>query len=273
MMIRSLVTIFLGSAVALPWGLRLPPAQNIGIRLMDEWNRSGVRYYERDDYRRAARTFDRALETRKFFHVPEDLFAAQIFHNAATAHFYLKERSKSESDFIEAARIREKFLGSAHPDLAQTLSNQAILYLFDHEYDKARPLFERALEIRKNVLGPEHLETARTLHDLAELYRGKGALGKALALHDRALRIRLKSDPYSEFTGASFYDLGEIFRSQHHLKKARAAYRRAFGVFYTGLGAGHHFTRAAQDRLYEVTGGAEGAPCKCQEGAKAPGGV
>ncbi|RUS29495.1 hypothetical protein BC938DRAFT_480594 [Jimgerdemannia flammicorona] len=60
---------------------------------------------------------------------------------------------KVESLFERALAIREKVLGSEHPDTALSLNSLAHLYYSQAKYDKAGSLFEWSLEIREKVLG------------------------------------------------------------------------------------------------------------------------
>src|SRR6185295_1026440 len=53
-----------------------------------------------------------------------------------------------------ALALREKALGSTHPDVAEILNNLALLYKVQGEYTKAESLHVRALDIREKVLGP-----------------------------------------------------------------------------------------------------------------------
>ncbi|MDD5218440.1 MAG: tetratricopeptide repeat protein [Candidatus Omnitrophica bacterium] len=264
---RFILGLFLGGLITLP--LWASTASWPGQEIVHQLNLLGVRDYERNDYAKAAGIFEQALKAHAAFKTPQDLSYGQVLHNLATAYFYLGERQKAVPLFLEAASIRERYLGGNHPEVAQTLSNLAILYLFDRNYDQAEPLFQRALQIRGTVLGPEHVETARTLHDLAELYRKKGNYGEALALHDEALRIRLKSEPGSQFTGASYYHRGEIFQAEHRVAEATEAYRKAYEILKAALGPGHFFTKMAAGRLYEITHGTEGVFSPRCEAAKA----
>ena len=63
--------------------------------------------------------------------------------------------------------IREKVLGSEHPDVATSLNNLAFLYFLQGNYIKAEPLYFRSLAILEKVLGKEHLDVAQSLNNLA----------------------------------------------------------------------------------------------------------
>jgi tetratricopeptide (TPR) repeat protein len=69
-----------------------------------------------------------------------------------------------------ALAIREKALGSDHPDLVETLNNLAYLYHAQGRYAEAEPLFKRSLAIQEKVLGPDHPDVAGSLNSLGLLY-------------------------------------------------------------------------------------------------------
>ena len=70
------------------------------------------------------------------------------------------EYAKAEPLYQEALRIRQKVLGSEHPDTALSLNNLAVLYQEMGEYAKAEPLYQEALRIRQKVLG-QNIPTRR----------------------------------------------------------------------------------------------------------------
>ncbi|HAX74953.1 MAG TPA: kinesin, partial [Cyanobacteria bacterium UBA11372] len=59
-----------------------------------------------------------------------------------------------------ALAIREKALGSEHPDVAASLNNLGLLYIQMGNYAQAEPLYQRALAIREKALGSEHPDVA-----------------------------------------------------------------------------------------------------------------
>ncbi|TRZ00140.1 hypothetical protein DNTS_030921 [Danionella cerebrum] len=89
--------------------------------------------------------------------------------------------------------MRQRVLGSDHPDCAQSLNNLAALHSERKEYENAEELYERALEIRKRALAPDHPSLAYTLKHLAMLYKRRGKLEKAVPLYELALEIREKN--------------------------------------------------------------------------------
>ena len=100
--------------------------------------------------------------------------------------------AKAEPLYQEALRIRQKVLGSEHPDTALTLNNLAQVYLETGEYAKAELLFQEALRIDRKVRGEERPDTASILTGLATVYWEMGEYAKAEPLYQEALRTYQK---------------------------------------------------------------------------------
>jgi tetratricopeptide (TPR) repeat protein len=60
----------------------------------------------------------------------------------------------------QALAIREKALGSDHPNVATSLNSLASFYLERGRYTEAEPLFKRSLAISEKSLGLDHPEVA-----------------------------------------------------------------------------------------------------------------
>ncbi len=78
--------------------------------------------------------------------------------------------------YIDAERLidrslslRERHLGSDHPDVATSLNNLAELYRSQGRYADAEPLYQRSLSLLERVLGSDHPAVARSLNNLAIL--------------------------------------------------------------------------------------------------------
>ncbi|RUP51353.1 Tetratricopeptide repeat-domain-containing protein [Jimgerdemannia flammicorona] len=146
-------------------------AQNIDVVLDREWFLSG---------HRRARTDGciAKLGTEHPITATSLSLLAFVYHRQATslnnlAALYNSQGKydKAEPLYERALIIREKVLGSEHPDTAQYLNNLAIFYRGQGDYDKARLLCERALSIREKVLGSEHPHTAQSRRNLASCHR------------------------------------------------------------------------------------------------------
>jgi kinesin light chain len=66
--------------------------------------------------------------------------------------------------------IREKVLGSEHPDVAKQLNNLALLCQNQGKYDEVEKYYKRALEIYESKLGPNDINVAKTKNNLSSAY-------------------------------------------------------------------------------------------------------
>jgi kinesin light chain len=66
--------------------------------------------------------------------------------------------------------IREKCLGSAHPDVAKQLNNLALLCQNQGKYDEVESYYKRAIEIYTKTLGIDDPNVAKTKNNLASAY-------------------------------------------------------------------------------------------------------
>src|SRR3954447_3261085 len=87
---------------------------------------------------------------------------------------------KKLSLYIERAlEIKEKKLGSQHPDVATTLNNLAQLYTNEKRFADAEPLERRALEIGEKTRGAHHPRTAIYINNLAGIYGAEAKFSDA----------------------------------------------------------------------------------------------
>src|SRR5262249_2857990 len=124
-------------------------------------------------------------------------------------------------------RVREKTLGSAHPDVARSLNNLALLYRMQGAYAKAEPLLVRAVDIFEKALGPNHPDVARSLNNLAVLYHDQGAYAAAAPLYERAVGIL--SNPAGAHPDAARYldNLGVLHHASGEHDRAEPLMARA----------------------------------------------
>ena len=148
--------------------------------------------------------------------------------------YYLNKRAQykdAELLFKRSLAIREKVLGSEHPDVASTLNNLAGLYRAQGKYKDAEPLCQRSLVIREKALGSDHPKVATALNNLAELYYSQGKYEHAEPLFRRSLVIRemaLGSDHPKVATALN--NLAEIYYVQGKYDEAEPLYQRSLAV-------------------------------------------
>src|SRR6266508_275806 len=142
-----------------------------------------------------------------------------------------------------ALEIRERLLGTEHPDVAASIDNLASIYTGNAEYVKAEPLYRRALAIREKALGKDHPETAKSLNNLAEVYRIQGKYLEAEPLYKRALEIQEKALGKDHLEIAeSLNNLGALYYSQGKYVETEPLFRRAFDIREKALGKDHSDT-------------------------------
>ena len=69
--------------------------------------------------------------------------------------------------YVRALAIRERVLGSEHPDTAGSLNNMGILCYYEGDFPTAADHMRRALAIWEKVLGPDHPNTRGSRESLA----------------------------------------------------------------------------------------------------------
>jgi tetratricopeptide (TPR) repeat protein len=142
--------------------------------------------------------------------------------------------------FELALTIREKTLGSDHPQTANSLNNLGLLLQAQGDLARVRPYYERALAILEKVLGPDHRDTANSLNNLGGLLRVQGDLEGARPYYERALAILEKVlGPDHPNTAGSLNNLAGLRRAQGDFAGARPYYERALAIFEKVLGPEH----------------------------------
>jgi len=160
-------------------------------------------------------------------------------YRAAALAAYVQARQLLE----RALAIREKALGSEHPDTAASLNNLANVLKTQGDLAGARSLFERALAINEKALGLEHPDAATNLESLAILLQAQGDLAGARPLHERALAIRENAlGPDHSYTATSLNNLATVLLAEGDLDGARALFERALAIHEKALGPEHSET-------------------------------
>ncbi|XYI03998.1 tetratricopeptide repeat protein [Sorangium sp. So ce1128] len=139
-----------------------------------------------------------------------------------------------------ALALREKALGSEHPDVATSLNDLALLYKAKGDHARAEPLYQRALRIRENALGREHPHVATSLNNIAVLYHAKGDYARAEPLYQRALRIRENALGREHPDVAnSLNNLAALYKDKGDYARAEPLYQRALRIREKALRSEH----------------------------------
>ena len=153
----------------------------------------------------------------------------------------------------EALAIREKALGSEHPDVAKSLNQLAALYHGQSKYSLAEPLYQRALEIRQRALGADHIDVAESLNNLAYLYNALGKYARAEPLYQQALSFCEKHlGAHHMYTAGSLANLAEVYRARGEYTQAEQLHRQALHIREQTLGSNHPSCGKSLNWLAEI---------------------
>ena len=184
---------------------------------------------------------------------PTRMRSANRSSNLAAVYLRMGVYDKAKALHEEALGIKERELGSEHPDVASSLNNVAGVHFSTGAYEQARTMYARALEVWEQTLGPEHPEVAMTLANLALTHHVMGEHATAKTLHGRALAIRETSlGPTHPRVAASLASLADTHYSTGDYETARELHERALAIREDSLGSEHPSVAASLASLAMV---------------------
>lgn len=147
---------------------------------------AGLKAYEQGRLAEAEARFKQALGMMRSLQ-PQQPY---ILDELAVLYETQGKYSEAEQLYLQALKIREKYRGVEHPEVATSLRNLAEQYEILGQHDKAEGLYRRAIAIKEKSLGPDHLFLAYSLEDYAGLLRKMGRDAEAEKVEARATAIR-----------------------------------------------------------------------------------
>jgi len=146
---------------------------------------------------------------------------ACLLHNTADIYCEQSAYDRALEWFQRALEIKEKILGSEHPDTAISYNNIGRAYSKHGAYDKALEWYLKALKIREKVLGTEHPDAAASYNNIGFIYDSQGAYDRALEWYLKALEINEKVlGPEHPSTATSYNNIGFFYSRQGAYDKA-----------------------------------------------------
>uniref|UniRef100_A0A3Q3SHU3 Kinesin light chain n=1 Tax=Mastacembelus armatus TaxID=205130 RepID=A0A3Q3SHU3_9TELE len=112
---------------------------------------------------------------------------AATLNNLAVLYGKRGKYKEAEPLCKRALEIREKVLGTDHPDVAKQLNNLALLCQNQGKYQEVEQYYERALHIYQSKLGPDDANVNKTKNNLASCYLKQGKYRQAEALYKEIL--------------------------------------------------------------------------------------
>ena len=135
--------------------------------------------------------------------------------------------------------IREKTIGTRHPDTAATYNDIANTCYLQNEDAKALEWYGKALAIWEDALGKEHPSTASAYSNIANVYCDQGDSDKALGLFGVALAIREKTLGMDHPATANTYsNMAYVHYSRGDYAKSLELYGKALAINEKALGKG-----------------------------------
>ena len=183
----------------------------------------------------------------------EDVDVGALFNNMAGVYNNQGNYEKALEYFGKALAIRERVLGTEHPDTAVTYNNIASVFRTQGEYKKALEYFEKALAIREWVLRTEPPDMAVTYNNMAGVYKDLGEYKKALEYYGKALAIKERVfGTEHPSTAVTYNNMAGVFRTQGDYKKALEYYGKDLSISERVLGTEHPDTAVTYNNMAGV---------------------
>jgi serine/threonine protein kinase/Tfp pilus assembly protein PilF len=146
----------------------------------------------------------------------------------------------------QALALRERTLGSGHPDIAQSLKDLANLHRAVGNFAEAGPLLGRALDIEEAAYGPVHAAVGETVSALATLHWMQADYAEAQPLFERSVSIK------EEVFGPAHAEVALGLSNLGGMLEAAPLYERTREIFERTLGPDHPSTASSLNNLGEV---------------------
>ncbi len=143
---------------------------------------------------------------------------------------------EAEQLYREVLSMKRRLYQGDHSDVAMALRNLAGLRLQDRrDYAGAEDLYGQALDMWRRLRGTKpDPDVAETLAGLAFAHEDAHDMTGAEAYGQQALDMRVKLNPYSPDTAASYNNLGSVRQERGDMAGAEKLFRKALDVYDQG---------------------------------------
>lgn len=154
---------------------------------------------------------------------------------------------------LQAKEIRERILGSEHPEMATIYNELSEAYEKLGIYAMAEESCRKTLEIRKKAFGEDHPDVAAGYNDLALVKEKQGKYIEAEELYRKSLSIRenVLGENHPD-TAESYNNLAALYVRQGKYKEAELLYEKALSICEKVLGKDHHNTKTIYQNLLSI---------------------
>jgi len=197
----------------------------------------------RDVLDAAAITIDERFED-------QPLVEAAIRYTLGSTYAGLGENTAAEQHLEQSRSLRERELGSEHPDTLTSTLRLAEVIIELGRYSDAERLATESLEISRQSLGADDITTLRSLHTFASAAFHQARYQEAQSLHQEVLerRRRVLGELHPETLG-SMHDLATVVCKQGEYEEAASLHKEVLEIKRSVLGNEHPATLTSMQGL------------------------
>ena len=175
---------------------------------------------------------------------------AQMMHVMGTVYTSLGLYPRAESLLRQTSEIRQRTLGSEHPDSLRSKALLARVLVDEAQYSQAEKLFRETLDIQRRVLGPQHSDTLGSMNGLASVLFAEGRYAEAEKLYRETLEIQHRVlGPDHPDTIGSMNGLATTLATQRRYAEVEEVEQEALDIRSRVLGPDHPDTLESATRL------------------------
>jgi CHAT domain-containing protein len=184
--------------------------------------------YFRNDYRKAIREYEAALDLLMRIHGERHVSVARTYNNLGGSWFYLGMYDEAQRWHDRALALKLQLFGPDSATVASTLSNLAEVLAERGKIDEARGLYERARDIFARAQGDRSPFVPSVETALAELELKCGNVQRARALLEHAVAVREQNlGPDAGDVAWSLIPLGAAYQALGRADDAREVLERS----------------------------------------------
>ncbi len=183
-------------------------------------NYIGVVHYERGEYDRALKSYEKSLEIREKRGDQKGI--AGSFNNIGNVHWRMGEYDRALKSYERSLELSEKT--GDQEFTAIHLGNIGVVHFDRGEYDRALEYYERSLEIREEIGDQEGI--ALTLNSFGNVHTERGEYDRALEYYERSLGISEKIGDQHRIArplnnvGSVHWSMGEYDRALEYYERS-----------------------------------------------------
>ncbi len=210
----------------------------LGPATVQTYNLWGNILYQQDEYEKALKVFDKALDTLTERPNTDDTLLVETYNNIGQVYNRIGAYDKAKDNAQKALKARTSEGGREGAGTAKAIENVAESLWNQGAGEKALTYYKKALEINKRLTGEDSKEVAINYRQIGESYRGISDDRTALEYYRKALTILEKklgpNHPETALTygciGASDIELLRFHEALEYTRKGLAIREEILGT-------------------------------------------